>query len=117
MFQRNERSSRAGGRILAGLLLAALGAGGCNEYLDRRDTVTLGAGNANAVNKATQTINRWPRVAGEDRWLSDGERARLAAMRYRTDRVKDPKSLDNKDLPVEPEATGDKGAKAATTGN
>ena len=95
-------------------VFAALASGGCEDYLDRRDAVTLGAGDAIAVNKATQTINRWPRVAQQDRWLSDGERARMAVHRYRTGTVKDPKSLNAKNTSAEPEATGDQAATATT---
>ena len=60
------------------------GMGGCREYFDRQETITLGVGNSIEVNKATQTIERWPRTAQHDRWQSDGERARLAIERYRT---------------------------------
>lgn len=68
------------------LTVAGLGAG-CGENFDRRDTVSLAVGDAVEVNKATQTIERWPRAATQDRWRSDGERARIAAERYhdRTD--------------------------------
>jgi hypothetical protein len=70
--------------------LAAGLTGGCREYFDRRDTLTLEAGDAIAVNKATQTIDRWPRESGRDRWLSDGERARTAAENYRNRKVPEP---------------------------
>jgi len=58
--------------------------GGCDDYLDRRETVTLGVGDSIEVNKATQSINRWPYASHQDRWLSDGERARIAVENYRT---------------------------------
>lgn len=89
--------------IVAGAALA----GGCDEYLHRRDTMTLGAGDAIATNKATQTINRWPRAAYQDRWVVDGERARLAVHRYRIDEVKNPKALDAEAVKSEPEQAQD----------
>lgn len=57
--------------------------GGCDDYLDRRETVTLGVGDSIEVNKATQSIDRWPHASRQDRWLSDGERARIAVENYR----------------------------------
>lgn len=88
MFQRNKI-------MPAALLAAALGLGGCEAYEERRDTMTLGVGDSVAFNKATQTISRWPAAAREDRWLSDGARARIAQTRYRTRTVPSPKTLEN----------------------
>lgn len=83
MYQRSENG--AAPVLMRWVLLCgvALFAAGCDDYLERRDTITLGVGDAVSVNKATQTINRWPRAAREDRWVSDGERARIAVSRYR----------------------------------
>jgi hypothetical protein len=64
-------------------LAAALVLAGCDEYLDRRDTLTYGVGDSVAVNRSTQTIERWPPASRYDRWASDGERARLAVEKYR----------------------------------
>ena len=36
-----------------------------------------------------------PAAAREDRWLSDGERARIAQTRYRNRAVPSPKTLEN----------------------
>ena len=50
--------------VLAGLVVCATALAGCREdFLDRRDTVTLGVGEANAHNKAVQTRDPWPPVA------------------------------------------------------
>jgi hypothetical protein len=68
---------------VAVVIVTAFSAGGCEDYLDRRDTATRGAGESVAFNKATQTIDRWPKASRRDRWNSDGERARLAIDRYR----------------------------------
>jgi hypothetical protein len=70
-------------------LLAALAAttltGACTDmYLDRRDTVSLAAGDAPAANKVTHMIDPWPVAAGNRNIEYDGERMQAAAERYRT---------------------------------
>lgn len=92
MRRRNNPLSAALPATIKGVLIvmAAAVSGGCEDYLDRRDTVTRGAGESVAFNKATQTIDRWPRAARRDRWNSDGERARLAVERYRKGTVTPP---------------------------
>lgn len=95
--------SRSARLLTIAALGAALGAGGCEDYMKRRDPVTLGVGDSIAANKATQTINRWPRAAYEDRWVTDGTRAGMAVKRYKTDTVKDPKSLNAKAPAAVPE--------------
>ena len=63
--------------------------GACTDmYLDRRDTVSFGAGNAVATNKVTQMVDPWPIRAGDRNIMHDGERMATAAERYRTDKVK-----------------------------
>ena len=57
-------------------------------YLDRRDTVSFGAGDAVATNKVTHMVDPWPPRAGDRNIAFDGERAAMAAERYRTDKVK-----------------------------
>ena len=70
-------------------LLAALAAttltGACTDmYLDRRDPVSFGAGDAPAANKVTHMIDPWPVAAGNRNIDYDGERMQAAAERYRT---------------------------------
>ena len=76
-----------------GLTVLALAAttmlGACTDmYLDRRDTVSFGAGDAVAVNKVTHMVDPWPVRAGDRNIPHDGERMAAAAERYRTDKVK-----------------------------
>lgn len=102
---------------LAAAGLASVLVSGCNEYLERRDNISLAAGDAIAANKAVQTINRWPDAARQDRWLSDGERARIAESRYRRRAVPSPKSLDKSGGNTDMEADNqDKAGGGATTG-
>jgi hypothetical protein len=116
MFQQNRHLLRTCIALTAAGLASVLLAG-CNEYLERRDTISLSAGDAIAANKAVQTINRWPDAARQDRWLSDGERARIAESRYRRRAVPSPKSLDksggNSDMEADMQ---DKAGGSATTG-
>ena len=86
MLKRNNRMRSQSLKWLACALSlpVVMTVGGCREYFDRQETITLGVGNSIEVNKASQTIERWPSAAQHDRWQSDGERARLAIERYRT---------------------------------
>lgn len=52
-------------------------------YFQRRDTVTLSAGNAKAVNAAAQIIDPWPRYVGNRRIPADGQRMVAVHHRYR----------------------------------
>jgi hypothetical protein len=73
--------------ILTGFAAAA---SGCNTvypdpaipYVQRMDTVTLGAGNAQAVNAAAHTIDPWPRYVGDRRIRGNGPRMVGAVERY-----------------------------------
>jgi hypothetical protein len=79
-------------RVLA-LASFAAAAGGCATaayaddffapYFQRKDSVTLSAGNAKAVNAASQIIDPWPRYVGNRRIPANGERMAGAMLRYR----------------------------------
>ena len=60
-----------------GLMLALLaplaGLGGCADYLNHRDTITLAAGNAVAVNRAIHTIDPQARRAEDTTIQTDGK--------------------------------------------
>jgi hypothetical protein len=73
--------------IVATALLAAT-LGGCSEYyFDRRDGITLYSGDAMATNRVTQMIDPWPAASGNRNIAYNGEKAAVAAERYRTGRV------------------------------
>lgn len=76
--------------VVLAIALGGVALAGCDDYLERSDTLTLGVGDAIAVNKATQTIERWPHAARQDRWLSDGERGRRAVGSYRNGKLANP---------------------------
>ncbi|MBY0530724.1 MAG: hypothetical protein K2P86_02015 [Xanthobacteraceae bacterium] len=62
-------------------------------YYDRRDTVHLTAGNANASNIAVQTIDPWPRYAANRNILVNGEKIQPAIQRYKEGKVTPPRGL------------------------
>lgn len=79
-------SRNKGPALLA--LAATTMLGACTDmYLDRRDTVSFGAGDAVAANKVTHMIDPWPVRAGDRNISFDGERMADAAERYRTNKV------------------------------
>jgi hypothetical protein len=53
------RLSKRNAKALVGVIVI-LGLAGCADYLNRRDSITLGAGNAAAANTAIHTINPFP---------------------------------------------------------
>ena len=59
-------------------------------YIERSDTVTLGAGNARDVNAATHVIDPWPRYVGNRRIPGNGDRLSRAVERYRQGSYRQP---------------------------
>lgn len=53
------------------------------QYAQRTDTITLGAGNAKEVNATTHVIDPWPRRVGDRRIAGNGERMVNAVDRYK----------------------------------
>jgi len=87
-------------RALLLLSLAASALGGCanapydpHGYLDRRDTIELSAGDANASNIAMQMIDPWPAYAGNKNIASNGQRVQAAVQRYRNNEVTPPRGI------------------------
>lgn len=58
--------------------------GGCADYLERRDTVTLGAGDAQDWNKVVHTADPWPRYVMDTHIPGDGQRTAVVIQRYST---------------------------------
>ncbi|ACL58690.1 hypothetical protein [Methylobacterium nodulans] len=65
-------------------LLGALQTAGCAQYLDRKETVALSAGDAVQTNIVTHMIDPWPRHARQRDIAFSGERLQRAVERYRT---------------------------------
>jgi hypothetical protein len=69
--------------VLAGALTA-----GCSDvYLDRRETVALGADDHLATNRVAQMIDPWPRDVEKREIAYNGEKMQSAVERYRTNRT------------------------------
>ena len=56
------------------------------QYLERKDTIVSGAGDARDVNAATHIIDPWPRNVGNRHIPGNGQRMAGAVERYRTNR-------------------------------
>ncbi|MXQ10680.1 pilus assembly protein [Microvirga makkahensis] len=56
--------------------------GGCADYLERRDTITFAAGEAQAWNRVVHTVDPWPPYVTNTRITSDGERVARATRSY-----------------------------------
>jgi hypothetical protein len=76
--------------LLAAVLAGALG--GCSEYLDGRDSIALGGGNAVASNEVSQMVDPWPAAAADRNIAFNGEKMEGAVARYRTNQVTRPNS-------------------------
>src|SRR5258707_22929 len=59
-------------------------------YFQRSDKITLGAGDAKAVNAATHVIDPWPRYVGNRRIPGNGDRLSRAVERYRLGSYRQP---------------------------
>ena len=80
-------------------MLLLLASGCTNDqlypYRAHTDKVTLGAGNASAVNRAVHTIDPWPWYSRKTQIDMDGNRALVAVRRYETNTSVKPKGLSS----------------------
>jgi hypothetical protein len=84
-------------RWLLPLIFFAGTLAGCADadlYFDRRETIALSAGDAIASNIIVQTVDPWPRVAGNRNIPANGDRMQAAGERYRTGKVYPPQGLN-----------------------
>jgi hypothetical protein len=88
-------------KMLTAALIAApaLLLSGCYEddYLSRRDTVSLGAGDAQATNAATHVIDPWPPHSKNTTINIDGARVQVGTERYQANKSLKPKGLSTGD--------------------
>lgn len=109
MSSRNNR----GLRWLVPALVFAGTLAGCADadlYFDRRDTITLSAGDAVASNIIVQTVDPWPRTAGNRNIPGNGDRMQAAGERYRTGTVFEPKGLSTSSVEFSEQSGGGSGA-------
>jgi hypothetical protein len=88
--------------IVPALLIAAL-LGACSDiYYDRREGVSLQAGNAVASNIAVETIDPWPAVAANRAIPANGQRMQAAVERYRNNKITPPQGTGTSSVKYEP---------------
>jgi hypothetical protein len=63
----------------------------CSEYLDRREAISLSAGDAVAADRVTMMVDPWPRASADKNIRFNGERMQQAVARYRANKVIGPK--------------------------
>jgi hypothetical protein len=71
---------------------------GHGQYLSRRDTIALGAGDSMASNRAIHTIDPWPSYAKDDRLEFDGERMSLGITLYKSNKSIEPEGLETQSI-------------------
>lgn len=72
-------------------LIAATVLAGCSDlYFDRRESISLAAGDDVYSNKVTHMVDPWPPASGNRNIAFDGQKMQSAVERYRTNRVTPP---------------------------
>ncbi len=79
------------------------------EYVQRADSVTLSAGNAQAVNTRIHENDPWPRNVGNRRIAANGQRMADAMWRYRCEK--------NARAPLVPITTGETTTTTTSSGS
>jgi len=81
-------------RILVTAVLMAATLAGCSDlYLDRRETIALGADDAVAINRVTHMVDPWPPGSANRNIAYNGDKMQSAAARYRTGKIIQPAGL------------------------
>lgn len=84
------KTERSAGTLAAIVTLGTMLAGCSDLYVDRRDAIALGAGDAVAANQMAQMYDPWPRQSGNPNFASNGQRMQSAVARYRAGGVTQP---------------------------
>lgn len=85
----------AAGWMVAATLVAGITLSGCSDiYYDRRDTISLGAGDAIASNRDTHMVDPWPVYSANRNIAFNGERMQRAVECYRANKVTPPADLN-----------------------
>jgi hypothetical protein len=73
------------------VLVAATALTGCSDiYFDRRETISLSAGDAIKANQVTHMVDPWPPHSANRNIAFDGQKMQSAVERYRTNKVTAP---------------------------
>jgi hypothetical protein len=98
--------------VMLGVWLAGCSDTSLSKYLDRTDTITIGAGDAIAANKVTEVVDPWPAASGNKNIAFNGDKMQAAVQRYRTGKVIQPVDPENAESSNQASSTGNQ-----TTGN
>jgi hypothetical protein len=111
----SANNGRAAPLIAAALAAAAMLAGCADAdfYFDRRETISLHAGDAVAANIVAQTVDPWPREAANRNFATSGDRMQAAGERYRTGKTTPLNGLSTSSVQFESAPDGDGAAPAA----
>jgi hypothetical protein len=83
--------SQSGTKAIVVAMVLGTTLAGCSEiYFDRRETVSLGAGDAVASNKVVHTIDPWAPHSARTQIAFSGERMQLGTERYKHNRSVSP---------------------------
>jgi hypothetical protein len=81
-------SSPSGIKGIAAVLVIASAVAGCSDiYYDRRQTISLGSGDALATNKVTQMVDPWPASSANNNIAFNGQLMQAAQDRYNRGKV------------------------------
>jgi hypothetical protein len=112
----SSASNGRAARLIAAALVAAAMLAGCADadlYFDRRETISLHAGDAVAANIVAQTVDPWPREAANRNIAANGDRMQAAGERYRTGKTTPLKGLSTSSVQFESAPDGGGAAPAA----
>jgi hypothetical protein len=84
----------------AALSVAGCAEGDLHQYLGHTDTLTVGAGNAQAANRTIHEVDHWPAASRKTQIDMDGKRAALAVKRYQRNESIEPRGLSKRDISI-----------------
>lgn len=87
------RALAAGSVLVLCISLSACSDDQFADHFAHRDLVTSGAGNANATNAATQTLDPWPKESKNSTINVDGKRLAIGVQRYQANKSIPPKGV------------------------
>jgi hypothetical protein len=104
----SQPKTKSAGRAIAAVVTFGALLAGCSDiYLDRRETVSLGAENAVASNMVEEMVDPWPRYSNNNNLAFNGERMQRAVECYRKNKVTQPADLNPSDSSAAAPAAGD----------
>ena len=112
-MQRSSKVMRATAAVTSlGILLGA-----CSDiYLERRETIGMSAGDAQATNAVAHMVDPWPRYSANRNIAFNGEKMQSAVERYRTNRVIQPVNATTSSVAYQQAQQAAATANAAQTG-